>query len=150
MTEATCRACAGGWPSPAQRVAELCAITGGGAFVLTTSHKTLQALARLLPLRLGGKRLLVQGARPKAALTQLRNQRDISLNLEKRRAERDDLDAERLKRENARRAARGLEPVPDVAALDKLELPDAVLDEAVEIAADAAQLPKVQAPARLS
>ncbi|HET8692660.1 MAG TPA: carboxy terminal-processing peptidase [Steroidobacteraceae bacterium] len=84
------------------------------------------------------------------ALTQLRNQRDISLNLEKRRAERDDLDAERLKRENARRAARGLEPVPDVAALDKLELPDAVLDEAVEIAADAAQLPKVQAPARLS
>jgi hypothetical protein len=60
------------------------------------------------------------------------------------------MDAERLGRENARRTARGLEPVADVAALDKLEPPDAVLDEAVEIAADAAQLPKVQAPARLS
>jgi carboxyl-terminal processing protease len=84
------------------------------------------------------------------ALEQLRNQREISLNLEKRRAERDAMDAERLGRENARRTARGLEPVADVAALDKLEPPDAVLDEAVEIAADAAQLPKVQAPARLS
>lgn len=54
----------------AERVAELVAITGGGAFVLTTSHRTLQLLARLLPPRLAGKRLLVQGTRPKAALTQ--------------------------------------------------------------------------------
>jgi ATP-dependent DNA helicase DinG len=54
----------------AERIAELVAITGGGAFVLTTSHKTLQQLSRLLPPRLGGKRLLVQGSRPKAALTQ--------------------------------------------------------------------------------
>jgi len=54
----------------AARVAELVAITGGGAFVLTTSHKTLQQLARLLPAKLGGKKLLVQGTRPKAALTQ--------------------------------------------------------------------------------
>jgi ATP-dependent DNA helicase DinG len=54
----------------AERVSELCAITGGGAFVLTTSHKTLQQLSRLLPPRLAGKRLLVQGSRPKAALLQ--------------------------------------------------------------------------------
>jgi len=54
----------------AERVAELVAITGGGAFVLTTSHRTLQLLSRLLPPKLGGKRLLVQGTRPKAALTQ--------------------------------------------------------------------------------
>jgi ATP-dependent DNA helicase DinG len=54
----------------AERVAELVSITGGGAFVLTTSHRTLQLLARLLPPRLSGKRLLVQGSRPKAALTQ--------------------------------------------------------------------------------
>jgi ATP-dependent DNA helicase DinG len=54
----------------AERVAELVAITGGGAFVLTTSHRTLQLLARLLPAKLGGKRLLVQGTRPKAVLTQ--------------------------------------------------------------------------------
>ena len=54
----------------AERVAQLVAITGGGAFVLTTSHRTLQLLSRLLPAKLGGKRLLVQGTRPKAALTQ--------------------------------------------------------------------------------
>jgi ATP-dependent DNA helicase DinG len=54
----------------ALRVAELVAITGGGAFVLTTSHKTLQLLSRLLPAKLGGKRLLVQGSRPKAVLLQ--------------------------------------------------------------------------------
>jgi ATP-dependent DNA helicase DinG len=54
----------------AERIAELIAITGGGAFVLTTSHKTLQLLSRILPPRLAGKRLLVQGTRPKAALTQ--------------------------------------------------------------------------------
>ena len=54
----------------AVRVAELVAITGGGAFVLTTSHKTLQLLSRLLPAKLGGKRLLVQGSRPKAVLLQ--------------------------------------------------------------------------------
>jgi ATP-dependent DNA helicase DinG len=54
----------------AARIAELVAITGGGAFVLTTSHKTLQLLSRLLPAKLGGKKLLVQGTRPKAALTQ--------------------------------------------------------------------------------
>jgi ATP-dependent DNA helicase DinG len=54
----------------AARVAELVAITGGGAFVLTTSHKTLQLLSRLLPAKLGGKRLLVQGSRPKAVLLQ--------------------------------------------------------------------------------
>jgi carboxyl-terminal processing protease len=84
------------------------------------------------------------------ALAQLRSQRDVSLNLEKRRAERDALDADRLKRENARRAARGLEPLSGIDALDGSEAPDAVLDEAVEIAADVVQLPKVQEPARLS
>ena len=84
------------------------------------------------------------------ALEQLRSQRDISLNLAKRRAERDTIDAERLKRENARRAARGLEPLANVGALDSAEAPDAVLDEAVEIAADAAEFPQTQEPARLS
>ena len=84
------------------------------------------------------------------ALAELRSQRDVSLNLDKRRAERDAIDAERLKRENARRAARGLAPLADVGALDETEAPDAVLDEAVEIAADAAKLPKAQEPARLS
>jgi len=65
-------------------------------------------------------------------------------------AERDAIDADRLKRENARRTARGLAPLANVAALDDAEAPDAVLEEAVEIAADAVQLPKAQEPARLS
>jgi carboxyl-terminal processing protease len=84
------------------------------------------------------------------AVERLRNQREVSLNLDKRRAERDAIDAERLARENARRAARGLAPFADVGALDGAEAPDAVLDEAVEIAADAAVLPKPVEPARLS
>jgi ATP-dependent DNA helicase DinG len=54
----------------ALRVTELCEITGGGAFVLTTSHRTLQQLSRSLPAKLPGKRILVQGSRPKAALLQ--------------------------------------------------------------------------------
>ena len=54
----------------AERIAELCEITGGGAFVLTTSHRMLQQLSRLMPAKLAGKRLLVQGSRPKAALLQ--------------------------------------------------------------------------------
>jgi len=56
--------------SAAARVAELVNITDGGAFILTTSHRTLQTLSRLLPRLLPRKRLLVQGTRPKAALTQ--------------------------------------------------------------------------------
>jgi carboxyl-terminal processing protease len=84
------------------------------------------------------------------ALEVLRNQREVSLNLEHRRAERDAIDADRLQRENARRAARGLAPLADVGALDEAEAPDAVLDEAVEIAADAALLPSPQEPVRLS
>jgi carboxyl-terminal processing protease len=84
------------------------------------------------------------------ALEILRNQREVSLNLEQRRTERDAIDSDRLQRENARRAARGLAPLADVGALDGAEAPDAVLDEAVEIAADAALLPSTQEPARLS
>ena len=84
------------------------------------------------------------------ALERLRAQRDVSLNLEQRRIERDAFEAERLARENARRAARGLAPLANVQALDDADAPDTVLDEAVEIAADAAQLPTPQDPARLT
>lgn len=84
------------------------------------------------------------------ALDRLRSQREVSLNLERRRAERDAIDAERLARENARRTARGLAPLADIGALDSSEAPDAVLDEAVEIAADAAELPNASDRSRLS
>ncbi len=84
------------------------------------------------------------------ALELLRNQHEVSLNLAQRRAERDAIDAQRLQRENARRVARGLAPLPDIGALESAEAPDAVLDEAVEIAADAAQLPQTREAAQLS
>jgi carboxyl-terminal processing protease len=83
------------------------------------------------------------------SLTRLRDQHEISLNLEVRRAERDALDAERLARENHRRAARGLPAIENVASLDEGEAPDAVLDEAVEIAADAVELQRRDALARV-
>lgn len=84
------------------------------------------------------------------ALERLRMQRDVSLNLIKRRAERDAFEAERLARENARRVAHGQQPLATIAALDEAEAPDTVLDEVAEIAADAVQLPAPQDPARLT
>ena len=84
------------------------------------------------------------------ALERMRTQRDVSLNLVKRRAERDAFDGERLARENTRRAAHGLAPLATAAALDDTEAPDTVLDEAAEIAADAVQLPAPKEPARLT
>jgi ATP-dependent DNA helicase DinG len=52
----------------AERVAELVNITGGGAFVLTTSLRSMRLLHESLRARLPGHRVLVQGAGPKAAL----------------------------------------------------------------------------------
>ncbi|KPJ82407.1 MAG: hypothetical protein AMJ58_01425 [Gammaproteobacteria bacterium SG8_30] len=70
------------------------------------------------------------------SVERLRAQKTISLNLEKRQAERVAMEQERLARENARRAARGLEPLGSAEELDAAEQPDAVLAEAAEIAAD--------------
>jgi ATP-dependent DNA helicase DinG len=51
-----------------ERIAELVEVTGGGAFVLTTSVRSMRAIHRGLRERLLGLRLLVQGERPKSAL----------------------------------------------------------------------------------
>lgn len=51
-----------------ERIAELVAITDGGAFVLTTSLRSMQALRRGLSERLAPRRVLVQGEAPKGAL----------------------------------------------------------------------------------
>ena len=107
-------------------------------------------LSRVHELRIANNPDFVALQADVEALEQLRGQQEVSLNLVKRRAERDAVDAERLARENARRSARGLAPLADIGALDSAEAPDAVLDEAVEIAADAAQLPHSQEPAQLS
>lgn len=52
----------------AERIAELCRITQGGCFVLTTSVRSMHALYGLLRERLPGVRLLLQGEGSKSAL----------------------------------------------------------------------------------
>jgi carboxyl-terminal processing protease len=66
----------------------------------------------------------------------VRTQKKLSLNLKARIAEREQMEKERLARENERRAARGLEPVAKLADLTGTEPPDAILEETVQIAAD--------------
>ena len=66
----------------------------------------------------------------------VRAQKKVSLNLKTRVAEREQLDKERLARENERRAARGLPALAKLADLNGSEPPDAVLSETTEIAAD--------------
>ena len=82
-----------------------------------------------------------------ASIEDMRNQRSVSLNLEKRRAERTSLTSSQLARENERRAALGAEPLEDVTAIENL--PDAMLSEAAEITADLTQIePRYVARAR--
>jgi carboxyl-terminal processing protease len=78
-----------------------------------------------------------------AADEKLRARKSVSLNLAKRKAERDTLEAERLKRENARRTALGK---PALAKLEDLEaanaegsadkVPDILLDRTAEMLGD--------------
>jgi carboxyl-terminal processing protease len=71
-----------------------------------------------------------------ASFEKIRAQKKLSLNLKTRIAEREQLDKERLARENERRQARGLQPLAKLADLNGAEPPDAVLAETTQIAAD--------------
>jgi carboxyl-terminal processing protease len=75
-----------------------------------------------------------------AALNRLRDQSVISLNLEKRRAERTMLEANRLSRENARRVARSESPLSSIEDLDASKQPDVVLDQSAEVMVDMLKL----------
>jgi ATP-dependent DNA helicase DinG len=55
-------------PRAAERIAELLALTPGGAFVLCTSNRALAALGAELGPLVGDRELMVQGRAPKAAL----------------------------------------------------------------------------------
>jgi carboxyl-terminal processing protease len=70
------------------------------------------------------------------AFEKVRQQKKISLNLDKRRAEREEMDKERLARENTRRAAHGQPPVSKLSDLSATDTPDPTLAETAEIAAD--------------
>jgi len=73
-----------------------------------------------------------------AAIDSVRDQHTVSLNLQVRRDERARIDKERLERENARRAAKNLQPVKSVEELEKNkdEAADVVLDQATQVMAD--------------
>jgi carboxyl-terminal processing protease len=73
-----------------------------------------------------------------ASIEQMRKEKSVSLNLAKRKAERELRSKEQLERENARRAALG-EPVLKSATEIK-DPPDAILGEAAQITADLSQL----------
>jgi carboxyl-terminal processing protease len=82
-----------------------------------------------------------------ATLEDMRKRKDVSLNLEKRRAERTALSHGELMRENQRRAALGEDVLDD--ADDIKDLPDAILAEASQITADLVQVePRVLARAK--
>jgi carboxyl-terminal processing protease len=71
-----------------------------------------------------------------AAVQEIRAHKTVSLNLKTREQEREAQDKARLERENKRRVAHGLKPVTSLDQLIEGDLPDAVLDEAAQIAAD--------------
>jgi carboxyl-terminal processing protease len=74
-----------------------------------------------------------------AAIDTIREQKTVSLNLATRKAERAEQDAQRLARENSRRAAKGqpaVKTTEDLEKLDKAEEPDVVLAQAAEIMGD--------------
>jgi carboxyl-terminal processing protease len=70
------------------------------------------------------------------ALDSVRNQKSISLDLKTREAERKQLDASRLERENALRAAHGQPPFKSLEEIKDDAAAGIILDEATQIAGD--------------
>ncbi len=85
---------------------------------------------------------LVEGIRD---IEEVRAKKMVSLNMEKRLAEREDSMNRRLERENARRAALQLEAIATIEELEKLDVPDVHLDQAAGIVTDLAVLREVEA-----
>jgi carboxyl-terminal processing protease len=73
------------------------------------------------------------------AIDEMRREKVVSLNLKAREAERESQRQQQLARENARRSARGEPPLKSVEELTG-DPPDAVLQEAAQIAADLSRL----------
>ena len=73
-----------------------------------------------------------------SAIDQMRREKSVSLNLAKRKAEREQRSQEQLARENTRRTARDEPPLK--AATEIKDPPDAILAEAAQITADLSKL----------
>jgi carboxyl-terminal processing protease len=76
------------------------------------------------------------------AIDERRTRKSVSLNIDARREENRRFEDERLARENERRAARGLEPLPSLEALEEEDGPDVLLREAAAVVADLATVPE--------
>ncbi len=72
-----------------------------------------------------------------------RSQKTVSLNLDKRIAEREQELAGRLERENERRRALDLEPIESLEDIDEDTLPDVLLEQAADIVRDMAELREI-------
>jgi carboxyl-terminal processing protease len=73
----------------------------------------------------------------------LSEQKTVSLNIDKRREEREAELQRRLDRENERRKALGLEPVASLDDIDEDDVPDILLDQAAGIVTDLATLREI-------
>jgi carboxyl-terminal processing protease len=71
-----------------------------------------------------------------AAIEELRSQKSVPLNLEARKIERQTRKEDRLRRENERRQALGLDPVESIDDIAVEEQPDILLDQAAQIVLD--------------
>jgi carboxyl-terminal processing protease len=67
----------------------------------------------------------------------------VSLNIETRRLENEQFEAQRLSRENERRAALGLEPLASLKDMESDDGPDVLLREAAAVVADMVAVPEV-------
>lgn len=76
---------------------------------------------------------------------EIREQKTVSLNIEKRRITREQQLADALKRENDRRLALQLEPLESLDDIDTEDLPDVQLDQAARIVTDMAIMREVDA-----
>ncbi len=82
-----------------------------------------------------------------AAADEVRTQTTVSLNKVARIAEREERQAQRLKRENDRRVAAGLEPVASLEDLDVEDQPDILLNQATQIITDLVSLESARSAA---
>ena len=82
------------------------------------------------------------------AAEEITSRKELSLNIEARREEREHDLKRRLDRENERRSALGLEPVASLDDIDEDEVPDIQLDQAAGIVTDLAQLRELSEPER--
>jgi carboxyl-terminal processing protease len=76
------------------------------------------------------------------AMDERRSRKTVSLNLETRRTENERFEQERLSRENARRAALGLEGVAALGEDNADQAPDVLLREAAAVVADLTNVPE--------